>query len=289
MEWITLTAPSVSEAKEQLLDKLGVPDGEAEFVVEDEGESKFFGLRKTEARVKARVVPKGPEPRRERKPRRNDRGGKKSSSGSKGSKGSNNGSDSGKSNSDRNKNRNGGQKNTAAAPAAESAPSRGPKKGRPKVQKEEISMDQVTENMQNFLDGLTSAFGIDEKAELVQEDENLIGHIRGQHGVLIGPKARTLDAIQELTKIAAFKGGSSPARIKVDVGSYRQKRAEALSAFAAKAADKAISDDTEVVLEPMTSADRKVVHDALSEIEGIETRSVGTDPRRRVVIAPLSE
>ncbi|MGI9609829.1 MAG: protein jag, partial [Acidimicrobiia bacterium] len=80
----------------------------------------------------------------------------------------------------------------------------------------------------------------------------------------------------------------SPARLKVDVGGYRAKRAAALAEFAQKAANKSIDDQTEVVLEPMTSADRKVVHDALSEIDGIETRSVGTDPRRRVVIAPFT-
>ncbi len=286
MEWITVTAPSVSEAKELLLDKLGVPDGDAEFVVEDEGESKFFGLRKTEARVKARVLPKGPEQRGDRKRNRKDRGpkkrnGNKSESGSKGDRQSSSGGSAKK-------------KVVAAGAAAAGAGSsdaskdRPAKKARQRVQKEEISVDQVVTNMETFLNGLATAFGIDEKAEIEQDEENIIGHIRGQHGVLVGPKARTLDAIQEIAKIASFKGGTSPARLKVDVGGYRAKRAEALGAFARKAADKAITDETEVVLDPMTSADRKVVHDALSEISGIETRSVGTDPRRRVVIAPLA-
>ncbi len=287
MEWITVTAPSVSEAKDKLLDKLGVPDGEAEFVVEDEGESKFFGFRKTEARVKARVVPKGPEPRRDRKKGRNDRGQNKRSGQNTSERSPRDGS--------AGKNRNKVSKDKVSSSTEESTGSANKTKrptkkrqGQPRVQKEEISVDQVVENMQTFLDGLTAAFGIDEKAEIEQDEENIIGHIRGQHGVLIGPKARTLDAIQEITKIASFKGGTSPARLKVDVGGYRTKRAAALGQFAQKAADKAIDDQTEVVLDPMSSADRKVVHDALSEIDGIETRSVGTDPRRRVVIAPVS-
>ncbi|MBT8239764.1 MAG: Jag N-terminal domain-containing protein [Acidimicrobiia bacterium] len=290
MEWITVTAPSVSEAKEQLLDKLGVPDSDAEFVVEDEGESKFFGFRKTEARVKARVLPKGPEPRRERKKGRNNRGSKKRTDKNEASESKRRTPDEGKSKSDRNRKaqKSGSRGNDVATGTDPVTTETKKRQGRPRVQKEEISVDQVVENMQNFLDGLTAAFGIDEKAEIEQDDENIIGHIRGQHGVLVGPKGRTLDAIQELTKIAAFKGGSSPARLKVDVGGYRAKRSEALAAFAQKAAVTAIDDQTEVVLDPMTSADRKVVHDALVEIEGIETRSVGTDPRRRVVIAPLS-
>lgn len=289
MEWITVTAPSVSEAKERLLDKLGVPDGEAEFVVEDEGESKFFGFRKTEARVKARVVPKGPEPRRERKKARTDRGAKKRTNQNKSLESKERSDTRGGSDDNRK-----AKKRSGPVPAGVGAEGDQPKtetkkrQGRHKVQKEEISMDQVVENMQNFLDGLTAAFGIDEKAEIEQDEENIIGHVRGQHGVLIGPKARTLDAIQEITKIASFKGGTSPARLKVDVGGYRAKRAAALAEFANRAANKAIDDHTEVVLDPMNSADRKVVHDALSEIDGIETRSVGTDPRRRVVIAPIS-
>lgn len=288
MEWITVTAPSVSEAKELLLDKLGVPDGDAEFVVEDEGESKFFGLRKTEARVKARVLPKGPEQRRERKRTRNDRPKKRNNNKS----GSGDGSKSERqSDSDRSSAKTkvvtAGGAASGGRNASSGSKDRPAKKGRPRVQKEEISVDQVVGNMETFLNGLVAAFGIDEKAEIEQDEENIIGHIRGQHGVLVGPKARTLDAIQEIAKIASFKGGTSPARLKVDVGAYRAKRAEALGEFARKAADKAVSDETEVVLDPMTSADRKVVHDALSEISGIETRSVGTDPRRRVVIAPL--
>jgi spoIIIJ-associated protein len=150
-------------------------------------------------------------------------------------------------------------------------------------------MDQVTTNVKRFLDGLVEAFEVEGSTEVSVDDEVVSANITGQHGVLVGPKGRTLDAIQEITKIAAFKGGSSPARIRVDVGNYRAKRADALAAFATKAAEKARSEDSEVTLEPMSPADRKVVHDALSAIEGIETRSVGTDPRRRVVIAPLRD
>ncbi|NNF54482.1 MAG: hypothetical protein HKN03_08570 [Acidimicrobiales bacterium] len=296
MEWITLTAATVAEAKERLLHKLGVPDAEAEFVVEDEGESKFFGLRKTDARVRARVVPRRTEPRRDRKRGRNDRNDtkkRKSRGGAKDASTSGNGAGgesaapvaSGRARSDRP-----AKGGTGDRPERSQTPKK-PRttKDRPRVQKVEIPMEQVQENLTTFLNGLVTAFGIEAAVELEVEEENITANIPGQHGVLIGPKARTLDAIQEIAKIASFKGGTSPARVKVDVGDYRKKRAAALAAFASKAAQKAIDDATEVVLDPMSSADRKVVHDALSEIEGIETRSVGTDPRRQVVIAPISD
>ncbi len=295
MEWITLTAATVSEAKEQLLHKLGVPDAEAEFVVEDEGESKFFGLRKTDARVRARVVPRRTEQRRDRKRSRNDRndtkkrktkGAAKNSSSPGNDTGGSSSSPvaSGEERSDRPATSNTGDRNERSQTPKKPRTT----KDRPRVQKEEISMEQVQENLTTFMNGLVTAFGIDANVELMVEEENITANVPGQHGVLIGPKARTLDAIQEIAKIASFKGGTSPARVKVDVGDYRKKRAAALAAFASKAAQKAIDDDTEVVLDPMSSADRKVVHDALSEIDGIETRSVGTDPRRQVVIAPIS-
>ncbi len=297
MEWITVTAPTVSEAKEQLLDKLGVPDGEAEFVVEDEGESKFFGLRKMDARVKARVSPRRTEPRRDRKRKSSDRPQNKRAGGKSGSKGGRSGKASGDAStrvaSSGDPTGDAGR-DDATSDAYDRSPKadrpgrqRSDKQGRTRPKKEEISMEQVQENLTTFLNGLTTAFGIDSAAELTIEDEHITANVPGQHGVLIGPKARTLDAIQELAKIASFKGGTSPARVRVDVGDYRKKRAAALGEFASKAAERALADETEVVLDPMSSADRKVVHDALSTIEGIQTRSVGTDPRRQVVIAPI--
>ncbi len=301
MEWITVTAPTVNEAKEHLLDKLGVPDGEAEFVVEEEGESKFFGLRKSDARVRARVVPRRTESPRDRKRGRNDRNRSRSSSGERAERAPKNAKQAAGS-SAKPTPEPASKERTASSPARRgSSASQSRKeaagggqtsnkpKDRPKVQKQEIPMDEVTTNVRRFLDGLIEAFGVEGSTELSVEEEVVSANITGQHGVLVGPKGRTLDAVQELTKIAAFKGGSSPARIRVDVGNYRAKRADALARFADKAAQKARTENTEVTLEPMSPADRKVVHDALSGIEGIETRSVGTDPRRRVVISPLVE
>lgn len=298
MEWITVTAPTVSEAKEQLLDKLGVPDGEAEFVVEDEGESKFFGLRRTQARVRARVRPRGREERRDRKRSRPDRKRRKAEGGAKPDKprqstapdkGSEPSAPSTRSRKTKAQalredrttpDRSPAQRTSAVAePPAAGSPT-------PKKQREEVPMDEVTARLQAFLDGLTDAFGVETTITISETEDHLTAQIAGQHGVLVGPKARTLDAIQELAKIAAFKGGSSSARVRVDVGQYRERRAAALVKFAEQAADKVVTEQTEVVLEPMSSADRKIVHDALAGKEGIETRSVGTDPRRRVVIAP---
>ncbi len=290
MEWITVTAPTVPEAKEQLLDKLGVPDGEAEFVVEEEGESKFFGLRRTQARVRARVRPREPEGRRDRKRTRSDRKRRKPDRAGKAAGGDEPEKpavdEAAPKKKTRKKTRPSADGAELVAPASATSSGKSSKPDRPAAKKEEVPMEQVTARLQDFLDGLTTAFGVDTSTTISEADGHITAQIAGQHGVLVGPKGRTLDAIQELAKIAAFKGGTSSARIRVDVGEYRERRAAALVQFAQQAAEKAVDEHTEVVLEPMSSADRKVVHDALAGRDGIQTRSVGTDPRRRVVIAP---
>jgi len=75
-------------------------------------------------------------------------------------------------------------------------------------------------------------------------------------------------------------------RILVDVAQYRERRSKALSEFTHKVAAEVIESGEERHLEPMSPADRKVVHDAATEIEGVSTRSEGEDPQRFVVINP---
>ena len=156
--------------------------------------------------------------------------------------------------------------------------------------KEESSVDEVADHLETFLSGLTEAFGFDSAVVVDRsEEDGLLGRIEGQHGLLVGPKGRTLDAVQELARISCQRTVPSSIRIKVDVGGYRQQRQEALGAFALKAADSAVETDAEVALEPMSAADRKAIHDALSEDGRVETRSVGTEPRRKVLVVPLEQ
>lgn len=147
-------------------------------------------------------------------------------------------------------------------------------------------MEEVSTCVETFLSGLTEAFGLDTGVVLDTSNDEIMATIEGKHGLLLGPKARTLDAIQELTRVTAQRTVPSSIRIKVDVGGYRQNRKELLQDFARKAGAKAVEESVEVVLEPMSSADRKVVHDELNDFEGVDTRSAGTDPRRRVVVVP---
>ncbi|HEY3484626.1 MAG TPA: R3H domain-containing nucleic acid-binding protein, partial [Ilumatobacteraceae bacterium] len=106
-------------------------------------------------------------------------------------------------------------------------------------------------------------------------------------GLLIGPGGRTLLAVQDLARVAAQRRlGDHDTRLRVDVAGYRERRREALERFARSVAAQVIETGSARALEPMPSADRKVVHDVLTSVEGVASHSEGDDPSRRVVITP---
>jgi spoIIIJ-associated protein len=108
-------------------------------------------------------------------------------------------------------------------------------------------------------------------------------------GVLVGPRGTTLAALQDVTRtVVQGRFPSKTDRILVDVARYRERRAEALGRFAAKIAEEVVASGEEQALEPMSPADRKAVHDAAKNLDGITTRSDGEGSDRHVVIAPAS-
>jgi spoIIIJ-associated protein len=95
--------------------------------------------------------------------------------------------------------------------------------------------------------------------------------------------------VQDLARVAAQRRlGDHDTRLRVDVGGYRERRKEALGRFAMQMAAEVRESGVARVLEPMSSADRKVIHDALGNETGVMTRSEGEDPFRRIIIAPAN-
>lgn len=301
MEWVNVTAKSLPEAIDLALDNLGVDEAEAEIEVLEEPKQGLFGRTRGNARVKARVKPKATRPKVDRNKNRRRRG--EGGGSGKGSGGNRNRSDG--------KRRDGGQdskargeKREGAGKASSSTGGGGGggsksgggsnRNGRPKKQRQdqapvkEVPVEEVSAHIESFLTGLAEAFGVEGAVHVDSDgEEGLVGKVDGQHGLMVGPKGRTLDAIQELTRVTAQRSTPSSVRIKVDVGGYREMRKAALQKFAVGVAEAAVADGKERALEPMSSADRKIVHDALNELGGIETRSAGNEPRRRVVVVPV--
>lgn len=157
---------------------------------------------------------------------------------------------------------------------------------------EEVSVEDQGAMVVEFLDGLVESFGLSGAAAVASTgDDSVDVEVTGDSlGLLIGPGGHTLSALTEVTKTVLQRqnNGASRARVRIDVGGYRERRREALDAFSREVAETVKSSGEPRALEPMHSADRKVVHDTVNDIEGVGTVSDGDEPRRRVVIVPES-
>jgi len=154
---------------------------------------------------------------------------------------------------------------------------------------ERLTLEQQGELAAEFVRGLVQSFGLtaDVAFRLVDDETVEVTADGPELGVLIGQKGNTLAAIQELARSTVQRQSEVRTdRILVDVSGYRQKRTAALARFTTTIAEEVRSSGEERALEPMSPADRKVVHDAVNEIEGVVTRSEGVEPSRYVVISP---
>ena len=155
----------------------------------------------------------------------------------------------------------------------------------------DVSLEEQAEMAEAFTRGLIERFGLAGTVTARAEgDDDVMVDIQGADlGLLIGPRAATIDALQELVRTAIQRRiGGHGARIHVDVAGYRARRQEALAEFARQAAQRALESGRDQVFEPMSPVDRKIVHDIVNEIEGVATVSEGEEPRRRVVIKALA-
>lgn len=149
-------------------------------------------------------------------------------------------------------------------------------------------LDDKLERAGQFVAGVLERLEVDAGLELRLDDDG-IGtiHIVGDElGLVIGRRGQTLDALQFLTNQAANREGGPWARIVVDAGGYRQRRAEALEGLAGRMADRALREGRKIALEPMNAFERRIVHLSLADDEAVETYSEGEDPHRRIIIAP---
>lgn len=284
MEWVETTGRTIEEAKNAALEMLGVDVDDAEFEIIEEPKPGLFGRTRGEARVRARVRPTQVRPKTERRDRRRREGGR---------------SEGGRENGRSEGNRNGGEKRDGGRgqgggerkprPEREALPPREPREERPKG--DPVDPAVVGAQAVGFLEGLTAAFGLSGKVVLVREDEEMEVQVNGEDlGLLVGPKGNTLLALQDLTRVVAQRRlGDHDTRLRVDVAGYRERRRDALSRFATKVANDVIETGKPRMLEPMASADRKVVHDTLAEIDGVTTRSRGEDPYRQIVVEPVTD
>lgn len=141
-----------------------------------------------------------------------------------------------------------------------------------------------------FIEGLAGVFGSEVDVEVQSPSEDgapwSVSVATEDAGRWIGYRGQTLDAVRVVCDAASTRLSGSRERLVVDVGGYRERRENALREMALRAADRARRLGRQVALEPMPPADRRIVHLAVQDVEGVATESVGEEPNRRVVIVP---
>jgi spoIIIJ-associated protein len=143
-------------------------------------------------------------------------------------------------------------------------------------------------SLRELLTEITQAAGVHCRIEISEDDEAVTASlVGGDLGLLIGRHGQTIDAIQYLANVIAWRElGEGRKDVVVDAAGYRERRRETLEALALRSADRARSSGESVDLEPMSSIERRIVHLRLKEVDGVSTRSEGEEPYRYVVVEP---
>jgi len=179
---------------------------------------------------------------------------------------------------------------------------------RVRARREEASEEDLEEQAEiaaDFVEGLLARMGLVADVEQGVDDGtmylNVVGRESGDEdggdenggdedeedmGLLIGRHGQTLDAVQELTRVVVSHRTGLRCRVIVDVEDYKKRQRARLASKAREVAKRVARTGREEALDPMNPYERKVVHDAVAEVSGVESSSRGEDPDRRVVIRP---
>ena len=150
----------------------------------------------------------------------------------------------------------------------------------------ELIPDPVEEAIA-FLQEVTAAMGLRATVSRIEgEEQTTIGIQGADMGIVIGRRGQTLDALQYLTNIVANRFSSSHIRLVLDAEDFRKRRRKTLEELAQRLASRVVKNRREVVLEPMSPQERKVIHSYLQNHPKVKTFSKGEEPNRKVVIAP---
>jgi spoIIIJ-associated protein len=179
------------------------------------------------------------------------------------------------------------QENKKAESKKENKPA---KKETPKMKEPEIDLSGIEAKeteATNYLKSILVGMGFSDANVTVKEtEEDLFFEITcgEDYGNIIGRRGETLDALQYLTRLYVNRADKEGKRVALNVGDYRKRREETLKSLAKRQAQRAIKYRRSCVLEPMNPYERRIIHTAVQEIEGVSSHSVGEGENRRVVI-----
>ncbi|MEA1902798.1 MAG: Jag N-terminal domain-containing protein [Actinomycetota bacterium] len=284
VETVEVKAKSVDLAVEVAMQELGVESREQISVeIVTEPVKGFLGMGGQDAvvRVERRRTRRRRNSRRKGQPK--DQSRDQRNSGGRHSKGTNQQRGSSRS-----------AKNGAARPAQQQKKQEKPKKSerREKTVSDDrpvLTVEEQAEIAKEFLEGLVGAYGLEGEVTAKVEDDVIIADVSGeQTEALVGVRGSVRSSIHELTRTVLQRYGQETARLRLDIAGYAERRREALSIYAEQLIDQLGAEGGEIMLEPMSPADRKVIHDVAGTREGISSYSEGEPPRRFVVLSKES-
>lgn len=139
----------------------------------------------------------------------------------------------------------------------------------------------------DYLEQLLDIVDFDGDIDLdVENDRAVVAIVGSDLSALVGPDGSTLDALQELTRLAVQQSTGVRSRLMLDISGHRQNRRTQLAELASATARNVLDTGEAVRLAPMNPFERKVVHDSIGDIGGVHSASEGEEPHRRVVVHP---
>ncbi|HLV58092.1 MAG TPA: R3H domain-containing nucleic acid-binding protein [Natronosporangium sp.] len=156
---------------------------------------------------------------------------------------------------------------------------------------EEADTDELfrqSEIAADYIEGLLDVLDLDgDIDELVANGRPMVEVIGDGLQSLVGPRGATLEALQELARLAIYRRTGAASRLLLEIGGYRAARREELTAVARNAVERVREFGQPVKLEPMSAFERKCVHDVINVTEGVMSESYGVEPNRRVIVRPV--
>ncbi|WP_157180512.1 R3H domain-containing nucleic acid-binding protein, partial [Protofrankia coriariae] len=150
-------------------------------------------------------------------------------------------------------------------------------------------LEQEGEIAADYLEALLDIVDLDGDLDLDVEGERAVVAVVGDGlDLLVGSRGETLEALQELTRLAVLQKTGVRSRLMLDVGGHRARRRAELRDLATAVAERVKAGARPEKLKPMTPFERKVVHDLIATIDGVVSESEGEEPQRRVVVIPAN-
>jgi spoIIIJ-associated protein len=139
----------------------------------------------------------------------------------------------------------------------------------------------------DYLEGLLDIADFDGDIDIdVEGNRAAVSVVGTDLDKLVGRDGATLEALQELTRLAVHRETGIRSRLMLDIGGHRARRREELTALGTRTAEQVRTSAEAIRLDPMTPFERKVVHDAVSAVDGVVSESEGEEPERRIVVRP---